>query len=88
MVRGMIAMCGCKCHLLCLLIQYSLPLMWNHSTVVGFDPLGLKPDDPDEFLKLHTKELQNGRLAMLAWAGFTAQELVNGQEILPNLGLA
>lgn len=24
---------------------------------VGFDPLGLKPEDPEEFLELHTKEL-------------------------------
>ena len=28
---------------------------------VGFDPLGLAPEDPEEFLELHTKELQNGR---------------------------
>ena len=55
---------------------------------IGFDPLGLKPEDNDEFLSLHTKELQNGRLAMLGWAGMVAQELVNGQEIFVNLGLA
>lgn len=28
---------------------------------LGFDPLGLKPDDPDEFLALQNKELNNGR---------------------------
>jgi hypothetical protein len=55
---------------------------------VGFDPLGLAPKDPSEFLELHTKELQNGRLAMLGWAGMVAQELVNGKEIFVNLGLA
>jgi len=55
---------------------------------VGFDPLGLKPEDPEEFAILHTKELQNGRLAMLGWAGMVAQELVNGKEIFVNLGLA
>eukprot|EP00522_Entomoneis_paludosa_P012732 CAMPEP_0172439086 /NCGR_PEP_ID=MMETSP1065-20121228/179_1 /TAXON_ID=265537 /ORGANISM="Amphiprora paludosa, Strain CCMP125" /LENGTH=226 /DNA_ID=CAMNT_0013187713 /DNA_START=56 /DNA_END=736 /DNA_ORIENTATION=- len=55
---------------------------------VGFDPLGLAPSDPEEFLALHTKELQNGRLAMLGWAGMVAQELVNGKEIFVNLGLA
>lgn len=55
---------------------------------VGFDPLGLKPEDPQEFLDLHTKELQNGRLAMIGWAGMVAQELVNGKEIFVNLGLA
>merc|ERR1711865_1190922 len=31
---------------------------------VGFDPLGLAPEDPEEFYALHTKELQNGRLVM------------------------
>jgi len=55
---------------------------------VGFDPLGLAPKDADEFLELHTKELQNGRLAMLGIAGMVAQELVNGEEIFVNLGLA
>lgn len=55
---------------------------------IGFDPLGLKPQDPEEFLALHTKELQNGRLAMLGAAGIIAQELVNGKEIFVNLGLA
>jgi hypothetical protein len=55
---------------------------------VGFDPLGLKPDDPEEFAIIQTKELQNGRLAMLGWAGMVAQELVNGKEIFVNLGVA
>lgn len=49
---------------------------------LGFDPLGLKPEDPEEFFLLQTKELQNGRLAMLAAAGFMAQELVDGKGIL------
>ena len=55
---------------------------------VGFDPLNLKPTDPDEFAIMQTKELQNGRLAMLGVAGMVAQELVNGKEIFVNLGLA
>lgn len=55
---------------------------------IGFDPLGLKPDDPDEFMNMSTKELQHGRLAMLAVAGFVAQELVDGKEILVHAGLA
>jgi len=55
---------------------------------VGFDPLGLKPDDPEEFFAMSTKELQHGRVAMLGTAGIIAQELVNGKEIFVNLGLA
>ena len=52
---------------------------------VGFDPLGLKPTDADEFAEMATKELQHGRLAMLAAAGFLAQELVNGKTIAATL---
>ena len=52
---------------------------------VGFDPLGLKPDDPAEFDIMATKELQHGRLAMLAVAGFFAQELTDGQLILADI---
>ena len=46
---------------------------------IGFDPLGLKPEDPAEFAEMQTKELQNGRLAMIAAAGFLAQEAVTDQ---------
>ena len=49
---------------------------------LGFDPLGLKPEDPEEFKIMQTKELQHGRLAMLAAAGFMAQELVDGKGII------
>ena len=49
---------------------------------LGFDPLGLKPEDEEEFFLMQTKELQNGRLAMLAAAGFLAQELVDGKGII------
>jgi len=54
---------------------------------IGFDPLGLKPSDPAAFFEMQTKELQNGRLAMLAAAGFMAQELVDGKGILEHLEL-
>jgi hypothetical protein len=49
---------------------------------IGFDPLNLKPTDPAELLIMQTKELQNGRLAMLAAAGFLAQELVDHKGII------
>ncbi|KAL7523844.1 hypothetical protein ACHAXR_000871, partial [Thalassiosira sp. AJA248-18] len=49
---------------------------------LGFDPLQLKPEDPEEFFEMQNKELQNGRLAMLAAAGFMAQELTDGLGIV------
>lgn len=48
---------------------------------LGFDPLNLKPTDPAEFKTMQTKELNNGRLAMLAAAGMIAQELATGQKL-------
>merc|ERR1712032_1692733 len=53
---------------------------------IKFDPLGLKPTDPKEFATMQTKELQNGRLAMIAAAGMCVQEQINGKGILENLG--
>ena len=50
-----------------------------------FDPFGLMPDDAEEFDIMQTKELQNGRLAMIAAAGFLAQEAVDGQGIIEHL---
>merc|ERR1719198_955641 len=46
---------------------------------LGFDPLGLKPDDPAEFRLMQERELSHGRLGMLAAAGFMAQEAVTGK---------
>jgi len=43
---------------------------------LGFDPLGLKPKDAAGLLAMQNKEINNGRLAMLAVAGMVAQELV------------
>jgi hypothetical protein len=48
---------------------------------LGFDPLGLKPTDPKELKEMQTKELNNGRLAMLAAAGMIAQELATGEKL-------
>jgi len=53
---------------------------------IGFDPFGLKPDNAKDFANMQTKELNNGRLAMLAVAGMCVQEQINGQGILENLG--
>jgi len=49
---------------------------------LGWDPLGWYPSDPTEQAIIKTKELQNGRLAMLAVAGIAAQELLDGKEVL------
>merc|ERR1719265_325187 len=52
---------------------------------LGFDPLGLKPSDPKELLELQNKEINNGRLAMIATAGIIVQELINGQKVFDTL---
>ena len=49
---------------------------------IGFDPLSLRPKGAAELKTMQTKELQNGRLAMIAAAGFVAQELVDGKGII------
>ena len=49
---------------------------------LGFDPLGLKPSDPKAFADMQTRELQNGRLAMIGVAGMCAQELCNHKTIM------
>ena len=46
----------------------------------GFDPLGLKPSGKD-LVNMQTKELNNGRLAMIGIAGMVAQELVTHAKI-------
>ena len=40
-----------------------------------FDPLGLKPK------AMQAKEINNGRLAMIAMAGMVVQELVTGNKL-------
>ena len=46
---------------------------------LGFDPLGLAPEDAAEFRTMQEKELSHGRIGMIAAAGFMAQEAVTGQ---------
>lgn len=46
---------------------------------LGFDPLNLYPKELDKQKDMKTKELQNGRLGMLAAAGFMAQEAISHQ---------
>jgi len=48
---------------------------------LGFDPLGLKPTDPKEFKEMQSKEINNGRLAMIAAAGMIAQEIATDQKL-------
>jgi light-harvesting complex I chlorophyll a/b binding protein 1 len=49
---------------------------------LDFDPLGLCPEESDIFLDLRTRELNNGRLAMIAAIGMLVQEkFVTGQPI-------
>jgi len=48
---------------------------------LGWDPLNLKPKTADELKAMQTKELNNGRLAMIATAGMLAQELATGHKL-------
>jgi hypothetical protein len=47
----------------------------------AFDPLGLKPTDAEGLKTMQTKELNNGRLAMIAIAGMIVQEGITGQKL-------
>ena len=46
-----------------------------------FDPLDWKPTNPKALSAVKNKELNNGRLAMLAIAGIVAQELATGNKV-------
>jgi hypothetical protein len=54
---------------------------------IGFDPMGLKPKGAKEFREMQEKELSHGRLAMLAAAGFMAQETLTQQPWLATLAV-
>jgi hypothetical protein len=54
---------------------------------MGWDPLEplktLTPKDPAEFKNLQNQEINNGRLAMIAFAGMMAQEAIYGEKLFP-----
>jgi light-harvesting complex I chlorophyll a/b binding protein 1 len=50
---------------------------------IGFDPLNIAPKDPAKLKEMKTKELNNGRLAMLAAVGIWSQENIEGVKVLP-----
>lgn len=63
------------------------PELWQLSSdawsgpYTTFDPLGLAPSDPAALKEIQTKELNNGRAAMVGVAGMVAQELVTGAKL-------
>ena len=48
---------------------------------LGWDPLGLKPTNPSELKEMQTKEINNGRLAMIGIVGMVGQELASGKTL-------
>jgi len=48
---------------------------------LGWDPLGFKPTNPTELKEMQTKELNNGRLAMIGIVGMIGQELATGTKL-------
>merc|ERR1739848_634753 len=48
----------------------------------GFDPLNLRPEDPEKAKEYKTMELNHGRWAMFCAAGIIAQELVTGKSVI------
>ena len=64
------------------MINQEFYVMITTPEILDLSPLALRPEDPEELNLMITKELQNGCLAMLAAAGFLAQEAVDGKGIL------
>lgn len=49
---------------------------------LGWDPLGLRPSDPLEYKDMQSKEINNGRLAMIAIVGMIGQEMAHFDKII------
>ena len=47
----------------------------------GWDPMDMYPTDPAGRIDMQTKELNNGRVAMIAIAGMVAQELATNAKL-------
>ena len=47
----------------------------------GFDPLGLKPSDPEKLEDIKNKELNNGRLAMGSIVLMVLKEILTGEKL-------
>ena len=52
---------------------------------IGFDPLRLAPADASGFATMATRELQHGRLAMIAFMGLVAQEYQTHETVSDSL---
>ena len=52
---------------------------------IGFDPLRLAPNDTAGFAAMATRELQHGRLAMIAFMGLVAQEYATHETVSDSL---